>query len=76
MIGSFKNKSFRGLGYVFYHVLGASKGTPFSVFFLQTEHLPLQTHFKERAVGGLEHSVSNVVFLLASAWGAAGHHAY
>ncbi|KAF3827582.1 hypothetical protein GH733_003068, partial [Mirounga leonina] len=35
----------------------------------QTEHLPLQTQFKEREVGGLQHSVSNVVLLRGSAQG-------
>lgn len=52
---------------VFYHVLGALKGMPFSLFFLQTEHLPLQTQFKEREVGCLQHSVSNAVLLLGCA---------
>lgn len=52
---------------VFHHVLGALKRVSCSVFFLQTEHLPLQTQFREREVGGLQHSVSNGVL----PWGSA-----
>lgn len=33
----------------------------FSLFSFQTEHLPLQTQFKEREAGSLQHSVSNTV---------------
>nr|XP_023396175.1 uncharacterized protein LOC111748348 [Loxodonta africana] len=36
--------------------LGALKYKSFYVFFLQTEHLPLQTPFKEREVGSRQHS--------------------
>lgn len=41
---------------VLHRVLGALKCVSCSVFFFQTEHLPLQTQFKEREVGGLQHS--------------------
>lgn len=50
---------------VLHRVLGALKCVSCSVFFFQTEHLPLQTQFKEREVGGLQHSVSTMVLL----WG-------
>lgn len=52
---------------VYHCVLGSLKCLSCSVFFLQTEHLPLQTQFKEREVGGLQHSVSNEVLLWGSA---------
>lgn len=55
---------------VFHYVLGALKCVSCSVFCLQSEHLPLQTPFKDREVGGLQHSVSNGVLPWGSAQGA------
>lgn len=52
---------FRALVDVFHCVPGALKCVSCSVFFFQTEHLPLQTQFQDREVGGLQHSVSNMV---------------
>lgn len=46
---------------LFYHVLCALKCMSFSVFSLQTEHLPLQTQFKERETGNVQHPVSNMI---------------
>lgn len=52
MIGSL----YPGACLVLVHVLALHRRVSFNVF--QTEHLPLQTQFKEKGAGGLQPSVS------------------